>query len=72
MADIRNELLKRILILDGAMGTFIQSFGLSSEAYHQGRFADWKVALTGNNDVLNLTAAGGDQRDSPPLYCCGG
>ncbi|MBQ6681704.1 MAG: homocysteine S-methyltransferase family protein [Prevotella sp.] len=56
MADIRNELLKRILILDGAMGTFIQSFGLSSEAYHQGRFADWKVALTGNNDVLNLTA----------------
>ena len=56
MADIRNELLKRILILDGAMGTFIQSFGLSSEAYHEGRFADWKVALTGNNDVLNLTA----------------
>ena len=56
MADIRNELLKRILILDGAMGTFIQSFGLASEAYHQGRFADWKVALTGNNDVLNLTA----------------
>lgn len=56
MADIRNELLKRILILDGAMGTFIQSFGLASEAYHQGRFTDWKVALTGNNDVLNLTA----------------
>ena len=56
MTDIRSELLKRILILDGAMGTFIQSFGLPSSAYHQGRFANWDVSLTGNNDVLNITS----------------
>ena len=47
---------ERILILDGAMGTKIQSLGLSADHYHRGHFAGWPVSLTGNNDVLCLTA----------------
>ncbi len=54
--DIVERLRQRILILDGAMGTKIQSMGLMPEHYHQGRFAQWPVSLTGNNDVLCLTA----------------
>ena len=54
--DITDSLQERILILDGAMGTLIQAQGLGEQAYHQGRFADWGVSLTGNNDVLNITA----------------
>ena len=50
------RLEERILILDGAMGTKIQSQGLTAEHYHRGRFAQWPVSLTGNNDVLCLTA----------------
>ncbi|MBP3711369.1 MAG: methionine synthase [Bacteroidaceae bacterium] len=53
--DIREQLAQRILILDGAMGTRIQAFGLSPESFHRGRFASWPVSLVGNNDVLCLT-----------------
>ena len=53
--DIKDCLKERILILDGAMGTLIQSLSLGEEAYHRGRFAQWSVSLVGNNDVLNLT-----------------
>ena len=54
--EIRDCLGKRILIMDGAMGTRIQAFGLPAERFHQGRFEDWRVSLVGNNDVLCLTA----------------
>ena len=53
---IEASLRQRILILDGAMGTKIQSEGLTAESYHQGLFAGWPVSLVGNNDVLCLTA----------------
>ena len=53
--DIRDCLAQRILILDGAMGTRIQAFGLSKESFHRGKFASWPVSLVGNNDVLCLT-----------------
>ena len=49
-------LKEKILILDGAMGTKIQSFGLTPEHYQRGQFAQWPVSLTGNNDILSLTA----------------
>ena len=49
-------LCERILILDGAMGTRLQAMGLGREAFHRGRFAQWDVELTGNNDLLCLTA----------------
>ena len=54
--DIVERLRQRILILDGAMGTKIQSQGLTPDSYHQGCFAQWPVSLVGNNDVLCLTA----------------
>ena len=54
--DIVERLRQRILILDGAMGTKIQSQGLTPDNYHQGRFVQWPVSLVGNNDMLCLTA----------------
>ncbi len=45
----------RILILDGAMGTMIQAYGLSEEGYRGDRFSDWERDLKGNNDLLTLT-----------------
>ena len=53
---IRDCLGERILIMDGAMGTRIQAFGLPAESFHKGKFENWRVSLVGNNDVLCLTA----------------
>lgn len=53
--DIREELTKRILVLDGAMGTMVQRLGLTEEDYRGDRFADHPVNLQGCIDVLNLT-----------------
>jgi 5-methyltetrahydrofolate--homocysteine methyltransferase len=50
------ELLqKRIVILDGAMGTMIQQHRLDEAAFRGERFKDWKKDLKGHNDLLNLT-----------------
>ena len=54
--ELKDSLTRRILIMDGAMGTRIQAFGLSAESFHRGRFASWPVSLVGNNDILSLTA----------------
>ena len=54
--EIEASLRQKILILDGAMGTKIQSLGLTAESYHRGLFEGWPVSLVGNNDVLCLTA----------------
>ena len=53
--DIKNELEKRILIIDGAMGTMIQQYKLAEEDYRGERFKDWPSDLKGNNDLLSLT-----------------
>ena len=53
--DIRKELEKRILIIDGAMGTMIQRYKLAEEDYRGERFKDWPSDLKGNNDLLSLT-----------------
>jgi 5-methyltetrahydrofolate--homocysteine methyltransferase len=51
-----SQLLKqRILILDGAMGTMIQSYKLEEDDYRGDRFADHPADLKGNNDLLSLT-----------------
>ena len=42
-------------MLDGAMGTMIQTHGLREADYRGVRFADWPVDLKGNNDLLVLT-----------------
>ena len=54
--NIDEQTRERILILDGAMGTKIQSLALPADTYHRGRFAGWPVSLVGNNDVLCLTS----------------
>jgi len=53
--DIRKELEKRILIIDGAMGTMIQRYKLSEEDYRGERFKDWHSDVKGNNDLLSIT-----------------
>ena len=45
----------RILILDGAMGTMIQRYGLTEEDYRGSTFAGCTKELKGNNECLNLT-----------------
>ncbi len=55
MKDIRSALQKRILIIDGAMGTMIQRHRLTEEDYRGQRFKDWPSDLKGNNDLLCLT-----------------
>ena len=55
LKEIRDCLGKRILIMDGAMGTRIQAFGLSADSFHGERFKSWPVSLAGNNDILCLT-----------------
>lgn len=53
---VLNQLLKqRILLLDGGMGTMIQSYRLQEEDYRGKRFADFPHLLKGNNDLLCLT-----------------
>jgi len=56
--DIRKELEKRILIIDGAMGTMIQRHHPTEETYRGERFRDWPVELKNNSDILNLTQPG--------------
>jgi 5-methyltetrahydrofolate--homocysteine methyltransferase len=53
--ELRALLDRRILILDGAMGTLIQSHRLPESAFRGERFADWPVELAGANDLLALT-----------------
>lgn len=45
----------RILVLDGAAGTFIQDYELDESGYRGDRFADWEQDIKGNNDVLILS-----------------
>ena len=46
---------KRILVLDGAMGTMIQALKLDEEGYRGARFDAWNREVRGNNDLLNLS-----------------
>ena len=55
MTDIRDILRERIMILDGAMGTMFQGYGLEESDFRGSRFADVKILQKGNNDLLNLT-----------------
>jgi 5-methyltetrahydrofolate--homocysteine methyltransferase len=55
MKDIRQELKKRILIIDGAMGTMIQRHKPTEETYRGEKFKGWKTDLKNNSDVLNIT-----------------
>ncbi|MGM9734604.1 MAG: methionine synthase [Prevotella sp.] len=53
--NIREIIKERILVLDGAMGTMIQSYGLTETDFRGQRFADADIQMRGNNDMLNIT-----------------
>lgn len=55
ISKLEKELEKRILILDGAMGTMIQRYKLQEADYRGERFAEWPSPIKGNNDLLCLT-----------------
>ncbi|WP_233143788.1 methionine synthase [Colwellia chukchiensis] len=54
-ALLQAQLDKRILILDGAMGTMIQAYKFEEQDYRGEQFADWHLDVKGNNDLLVLT-----------------
>ncbi|EOU1339699.1 methionine synthase [Cronobacter malonaticus] len=53
--QLHRQLAERIMVLDGGMGTMIQSYRLDEEDFRGERFADWPCDLKGNNDLLVLT-----------------
>lgn len=53
--NLYQALEKRILVLDGAMGTMIQQHQLEEDDYRGNRFKDHSSALKGNNDLLSIT-----------------
>jgi 5-methyltetrahydrofolate--homocysteine methyltransferase len=55
MENITELLKKRILVLDGAMGTMIQRYTLDENDFRKGWFEDHPSPLKGNNDLLSLT-----------------
>lgn len=54
-SQLEEALAERILIIDGGMGTMIQSYKLDEAAYRGERFADWASDVKGNNDLLVLS-----------------
>ena len=54
-ATIEKILSERIMIIDGAMGTMIQTYKLTEEDYRGERFKDFPHSIKGNNDLLVLT-----------------
>ena len=56
MSHLIETLLRdRILLLDGAMGTMIQAYGLSEDDFRGDRLADHPSELKGDNELLSLT-----------------
>ena len=55
MKSIKEEIKKRILVLDGAMGTMLQAYKFSEEDFRGNRFKDYPTPLQGNNDLLSIT-----------------
>ncbi|MGD8559299.1 MAG: methionine synthase [Gammaproteobacteria bacterium] len=53
--SFENLLKQRILVLDGAMGTMIQGYGLEEQDYRGEQFKDHASDLKGNNDLLSIT-----------------
>ncbi|OCH13238.1 methionine synthase [Aliivibrio sp. 1S165] len=53
--QIEKQLLERILLIDGGMGTMIQEYKFEEQDYRGERFSDWHCDLKGNNDLLVLS-----------------
>ena len=52
---LNSAIASRILLLDGAMGTMIQSYNLDEDGYRGTKFKEWKNSIKGNNDILSLS-----------------
>ena len=52
---LKKLLDSQIVLLDGPMGTMIQSYDLNEQDFRSERFKDWEHDLKGNNDLLNIT-----------------
>ena len=55
ITHLKNELKKRILVLDGAMGSLLQTYRLTEEDFRGDQFADHSCELKGYNDLLSIT-----------------
>jgi len=55
LTALRAALAQRILVLDGAMGTMIQSYALEEKDFRGERFRAHPKDLRGNNDLLSIT-----------------
>ncbi len=55
MKNIQDVLRKRVLVLDGAMGTMIQRYRLTEEDYRGVEFKHVSASQQGNNDLLSIT-----------------
>jgi 5-methyltetrahydrofolate--homocysteine methyltransferase len=55
MSNIYKEIEKRILVLDGAMGTMLQAYKFTEEDFRGERFKEYPTSLKGNNDLLSIT-----------------
>ncbi len=55
MLNIYTEIQKRILVLDGAMGTMLQEYKFTEEDFRGERFKEYPTSLKGNNDLLSIT-----------------
>ena len=55
LALLPELLSRRILLIDGAMGTMLQTYRLGESDYRGTRFAEWPSDLKGNNDLLAMT-----------------
>ncbi|MCD8405041.1 homocysteine S-methyltransferase family protein [Tenacibaculum dicentrarchi] len=55
MSNIYQEIQKRILVLDGAMGTMLQAYKFTEEDFRGKRFKNYPTSLQGNNDLLSIT-----------------
>src|ERR1700682_5527011 len=71
LGALDRALKQRILVLDGAMGTMVQRYGLTEEQFRGERFKDHPKDLRGNNDLLTLTRPQ-VIRDSHTQYLDGG
>ncbi len=54
-AELTDLLRRKVMLLDGSMGVFIQRRNLSEAEFRGERFADWASDLRGNNDLLSIT-----------------
>ena len=55
MLKIKDILKERVLVLDGAMGTMVQGYGLKEVDFRGSHFEEHPIDLMGNNDILSIT-----------------